>query len=77
MTIAKADNPGVVLVGFAGLHDLYDTEVASSLVTESVAFSADGESSGLELGLDFVEQGLMSQWKPGVGSLWCRHGIKG
>lgn len=76
VTVAEADNPGIVLIRLAGLHDLHDAEVASSLVAESVALATDGEPGTFELGLDFLEQCVMRQWEPGIGSFGCMHSIE-
>lgn len=66
VTVPQAEDPAVILVGFAAL-DLHEAEVAQSFVAQAVRLGADDEAVGLEGAFDLGDQFAVWDWRPGVG----------
>ncbi len=64
VAVSKANNPAVVALAHIGLHNFHHAKVARAFVAERMALATDGEPCAFELGLNFLQQRPVSEWKP-------------
>ena len=77
MRIAQGDDPRVIRLPAIFLGDGKHAEVARSLVAERMGFREDSKARGAELGFHFIEQGSVTERKPGFRSTGREHRVEG
>jgi hypothetical protein len=74
VTVAQADDPGVIRARPVWEPHLDDSEVAGSFMTEGVDGCFKLEAGAGELGLDLADEIPVGEWEPGAGRSRGRDG---
>lgn len=71
MAIPKAENPAVIVAGFAALDDFHDAEIPAAVMGQRMSLAADLEAGGGQRALNRLDELMVRNWHPGTSGCGC------